>query len=263
MESRLVIAPQNWTVLKEQATILVKSGLLPTGIDTPEKAIAIAMKGQEMGIPPMQAFSHISIVQGKPCISAELMMSQIYKHCPKAVVNIVENTTEVAKIEAKRPGGKFATFSFSKDDAITAGLSGKGVWKQYPKVMLLWRTISQMARTMFPDCIMGASYTPEELGAEVNEEGEIIHINPNPVAEQTSLPTATPQKNDRSAIAKASFPATEIYTGTTEQQEKIKRHCEKEGVADKYWAAIDGKLQGKVFTKIAVGAAIREALGGN
>ena len=174
----LILTGSAWDALKEQSTMLVKSGFLPKGIDTAEKAIAIAMKGHEMGIPPMQAFSHIAIVQGKPCISSELMLAQIYKNVPGAKVDILKNDETEAIISAKRPGEKATTFTFTMEDARRANLTGKGTWAQYPKVMLMWRAISMMARTKFPDAIMGCSYTPEEMGAEVElaEDGQIISV---------------------------------------------------------------------------------------
>jgi hypothetical protein len=43
--------------------------------------------------------------------------------------------------------------------------------------MLRARAISALCRFAFADVLMGASYTPEELGAEVNEEGEVVGAN--------------------------------------------------------------------------------------
>ena len=43
--------------MKELASLLVKSGLLPQAIKTPEQAIVIILKAKELNIPPIQAFS--------------------------------------------------------------------------------------------------------------------------------------------------------------------------------------------------------------
>lgn len=64
MSTELVIRNQGslfpseteWKMLKEQATMAVKSGFLPRAVDTPEKAIVIALKGRELGIPPDASF---------------------------------------------------------------------------------------------------------------------------------------------------------------------------------------------------------------
>lgn len=140
-----------------------KSGLLPQSIKNPEAALSIALKGRELGIPPMLAFGHLHIVKGKVGMSAELMLAQIYKIHPKATVNYLKNSPEGCIVEASRINGKKSTFSFTIEDAKRADLLGKDNWKQYPEAMCRARAISAMARAMFPDAIMGASYTPEEL----------------------------------------------------------------------------------------------------
>lgn len=163
-------------MLKEQAAMVVKTGFLPRAVDTPEKAITIALKGRELGVPPMQAYSHIHIIDGKPTISAELMLSLIYKNCPGAVINYIENTDKKCVIEAKRPGHKATKFSYSIDEARGAALLTKSNWQKYPAAMLRARTVAIVARAAFADAIMGCSYIPEELGAEVDEEGAVVQL---------------------------------------------------------------------------------------
>src|SRR5688572_13501137 len=43
-----------WEELKEQAVLSFESGLLPRSIDTPQKAITIALMGKELGLSPLQ-----------------------------------------------------------------------------------------------------------------------------------------------------------------------------------------------------------------
>lgn len=181
----------DWRMLKEQATMAVKSGFLPRAVDTPEKAIVIALKGRELGIPPMQAFSHIHIIDGKPTISAELMLSLIYKNCPGAVINYLETSDKRCVIETKRMGHKGTTFSFTIEDAQKANLLNKHNWKSYPGAMLRARTVAMMARAVYPDAIMGCSYLPEELGAEVDDEGKVIDV-PGKTVEPEGKPDAAP-----------------------------------------------------------------------
>lgn len=169
-----------WAMLKEQASMVVKTGFLPMAIKTAEQAIAIALKGRELGIPPMHAFAHIHIIQGKPTVSAELMLALIFKNCPGAVINYPETNSEVCVISAKRPGGTVSSFKFTIAEAKLAGLLNKDSWKNYPAAMLRARTVSMVARALFPDAIMGCSYTPEEMGAEVNEELEVINLPHEP-----------------------------------------------------------------------------------
>ncbi len=176
MQNNLTLEGNGWLALKEQASMLVKSGFLPVAIKTPEQAIAIMMKGRELGVPAMQAFAQISVIQGKPSAGAELQLALIHKNCPGAKVEFLERTNERCTIEASRPGHRPQKFTYTIDDAKAAGLVGKDNWRKFPRIMVSWRCTSEMARSVFPDAIMGMSHTPEELGAVVNEEGEIVDI---------------------------------------------------------------------------------------
>ena len=55
-----------------------------------------------------------------------------------------------------------------------AELLGKDVWKKYPASMLKSRAITQCARDACEEALYGLHYTPEELGAEVDEDGVVV-----------------------------------------------------------------------------------------
>lgn len=196
-------------LMKEMASVLVKSGFLPTSVRTPEQCLTIMLKGRELGIGPMEAFAKISVVQGKPTIESELMLSLIYRRIPGAVIDIVTTTNEECVIEARRPNGKTTQFRFDMEDAKTAGLHGKGPWKSYPAAMLRARCISATARALFPDALSGVSYTPEELGAPIDVDGEIRGSSP---AEHQ---IAREQKEiQKAVIDKAQSPLAKAITAT-------------------------------------------------
>lgn len=181
--SNLVVLGDEWSALKEQATVLLKSGFLPTSIKTPEQAIAIMLKGRELKLAPWVSLTHIHVINGKPCMSAELMKSQIHRNSPGSIVDFLEMTNQICTIEAARPNGRMTKFSFSIEDAKKAGLLTKAVWQQYPRAMLRSRCVAEMARSLFPDALQGISYTPEELGASVTEDGDVIETDAVPETE--------------------------------------------------------------------------------
>ena len=175
-----------WKVIKEICGAAVVSGLI--GRMTKEQAIAVALKGRELGIPPMAAFSQIKVIQGNPTCTSELMLALIYRRYPNADINYEEGS-DFCKVIALRPGGKPKEFTYTMNDADKAGLSSKDNWRKHPKAMLRARAISMMARAVFPDALMGLSYTPEELqpDLQVTEEGEIIDVKSSPTQKQNNL----------------------------------------------------------------------------
>lgn len=50
-------------------------------------------------------------------------------------------------------------------------------WFLYPKAMLRARAITALCRVVFADVMMGYTYSPEELGAAVDEDGNVVQAD--------------------------------------------------------------------------------------
>ena len=194
MSNELILDPGQAKVFKEQIKMWVESQLLPNHIDTYGKAFTIAQIGRELAIPPMTAFSSVYVVNGKPSLSAEMMLGLIKRDCKDAVINFKELSNEKCTISVKRDD-KHDEFviTFTMDDAKNAGIANGNTWKKYPRAMLRSRCVSEMARTVFPDVLAGFTYTPEELGAEVSQDGKPIDVNsPEPESNPPRLQEQEP-----------------------------------------------------------------------
>jgi len=175
MKDLIVVNKEDYALMRSQAEDYIKSGLLPRALNTPEKVMLVAMKGHELGIPMLQACAHIHVIDGKPSMDSELMMGQIYKNIPTAEVEFLESTDKGCKLRARRNKDRvWSEFSFTFKDATTARLLAKNNWRNYPTAMYRARSISAMARAVFPDAIAGMGYTPEELGAETDSKGNVV-----------------------------------------------------------------------------------------
>lgn len=195
--------------------MLVTTGFLPKAIDTPAKAVAVMLKGQELGIPPMYALNNIAIVNGKQVCQAELMLAMIYRDHGRRAVEFIETNDRVCRIRYHPPGGHSGELAFTIEEADAAGLLSKpgppgGVapWKGYRPAMLRARAISAMARIAFPDTIAGM-YTPEELGARVvvNADGEIVMDDEPEASERPPAPSRARSLNGETM--KAATPTIE------------------------------------------------------
>jgi len=171
------LSAESWEVMKDQATTLIKSGFLPKSIQKPEQAIAIAVAGKELGVPMMQAFRQIHVINGQVATSVQLMLALARRTGELEDISIVGNEKSCS-VSIKRKGQTEYTSVFTMADANKMGLLGKYNWKSMPGTMLQWRALSANLRITFPDAISGV-YTAEELGAEVDQDG-------NPVGEPVS-----------------------------------------------------------------------------
>ena len=175
----LLPAPGEFETMLRMADTLVEGGLLPSTIKTPQAAFTVIQKGRELSIPPMAALNGIYVINGKPTCSAELMAALIYRDHGDLALSFVQTDNHACRIEYRRRGWPAPqSYAFTIEDAQQAGLlSGPngGNWKKYPAAMLRARCISAVARFAFADTI-GGMYTPEELGALVDEQGEVVRL---------------------------------------------------------------------------------------
>lgn len=176
IESIDIDTHDGFSLMQRQARMLIQTGFLPSAIKTPEQAIMIMMKGQELRVGKIYALTNIVIINGKPCCSSEMMLALIRRdHRPQAI-RVGTTTNDACTVQWRQPGWPdIQEYTFTIQDAERAGLFKNAVWKQYPAAMLRARCISAVARMAFPECIAGM-FSPDELGAAVavTDEGEVV-----------------------------------------------------------------------------------------
>jgi hypothetical protein len=165
-----------FAVMKETATMLVKTGFLPQAIKTPEQAMAIILTGRELGIGTMAALQTINVIQAKPTVSPQLMLALIERSGQLENIEITDGGDHVA-CTMKRRGRSAHTEYFGDKEARLMGLDGKDNYKKQKQTMYRWRAVAACARVAFPDVILGL-YSPDEMGADVNEDGELVSAAP-------------------------------------------------------------------------------------
>ena len=157
--------------LNEMGQVLVKSGFFEDAKDA-SQAIVKVLAGRELGFGPIASMTGIYIVKGKPTLSANLMAAAI-KRDPRYNYRVVQLTDEVCELIFLENGEEIGRSIFTKEDATKAGTQNMG---KFPRNMLFARALSNGVKWHCPDVMSGAPvYTPDELGAEVDDEtGEII-----------------------------------------------------------------------------------------
>lgn len=165
----LMPQPHEMGQMRDLIGVLEQAGVLDERLrGQPAKAMALGMKGWELGLPLMQALEGLYIADdGKIAMQADLMRAMVQRSGIGVVIPI-ETTNDGALVEAIRYGvagrpDKVARFSFTLQDAERAGLAHTTSWRKWPGMLCLARATSYACRTVFPDVLAGVSYTPEEL----------------------------------------------------------------------------------------------------
>lgn len=175
---------------------LARSGFFKNFSDASKAMVAVAY-GSELGLTPIASVMNIHIIEGKPCLSATVVAALIDK-TSDCRYRVSENTAERCVLEALRGGEALGRIEWTMDMARNAGLAGKDNWKKWPRRMLFCRALAELARTYFAHIFTGSVYIPEELGAEVDAQGDVITVP----GESEPLPPVVTPNPDR-AIAEA------------------------------------------------------------
>lgn len=175
------------------AKALAASGMLPAQYQNQPANLLWAIEyGETLGITAMAAITGVHVIERKPSASAALIGGLVRRAGHKLRVTGDNKAATAQIIRSDDPDYTFEV-TFTIDDAKTAGLLGKPVWKNYPAAMLKSRAITQVARDACEEVLFGLHYTPEELGAETDAEGNPLRIEqPTEQRAQRSRPTEPP-----------------------------------------------------------------------
>lgn len=163
------------------------------------------LAGAEMGYGPFASVQGIHIIQGRPSIAANLMAAAVKAH-PMYDYRVRTMTDKECSIEFfQRMGDKWESLgvsTFTADDARKAQTKNMD---KYARNMLFARAMSNGVKWYTPDCFNGnAVYVPEELGAEVDGDGNVIDVDYRSVDKatgevlSTTPPAPEPKANGKS-----------------------------------------------------------------
>ena len=183
---------------ERMALLLAKSNLLPDSYKAQPANVFVAIEyAKALNIAPMHAINSINVIKGKPTLSAGLMSALVRKHGCKLRVKVEgQGQNAVAHAKLIRPDDDFEfVCTWDMERAKRAGVAGGTNWQKYPEAMLKARAISEVCREGAEDFLQGFSYTPEELGGEV-EPSRVASVTVEP-SDPPSVPTpdsaASPQ----------------------------------------------------------------------
>lgn len=242
---------QDWNTMKDQATMLVKSGFLPPAINTAEKVIAIALKGRELGVPMMEAISGIAVIQAKPAVSPQLMLALVRRtrelesfavHAPGKPGTPPDETG--AECHVKRKGQPEHVTVFGPKEAKALQLIDKDNYKKQAGTMYQWRAVAANLRITFTDVISGL-YTPEEMGAEVEvKEDGGLELKDQP---------AVPMPKEKEPVQEAVIAPEPPRRISDAQRKKFFAMADEAGLSDddkkKFVKAITGSESTKDLTQ--------------
>jgi len=178
--------------LKEIATYCQQSGLLPQQM-SPAQAMIVMLKGQELGLRPMQSLGHIYVVHGNAALDTKLMIA-LYKSAGHSYKVLKRDSKEVT-IQFMLADGQEYEHTLTMAEARQAGWDQdfkgtKHTWAKMPLIMLTYRAMATGIRVCAPEVLMGSIIKDEAedlagpMGADIIEgESRVIEAEPEPEPE--------------------------------------------------------------------------------
>lgn len=212
--------PAEWRAIQQQVKVIANTNFVPQVYrGKPDEIMAVVLTARELGIGPMQALKHINMVQGRPTLSAELMVALVRR----AGHSISGSATDQKAVVTgrRRDSGDEITVEWTVEMARKAKLLPKDNWQAYTQSMLWARAVSQLCRMLFADCLGGVSYTPEDMG-EVEVQGRVTQrrtVAPQLVATTEDRDDVIDQARDDAVDADLDRPLTQ------DERDELKRFC--------------------------------------
>ena len=169
------LTPATWQMIEAIAPAMHAARFF--GVSNPEQAMAIMLKGYELGLGLTASFEFIyAITAGgktKVALSPRGALALIQQSPLCARLEIVD-APGACTVTMERTNGFSYTLTWTMADAQQAGLVKQGGgWEKYPANMLRWRAVGFCADVVFPDVIGGMKKT-DELGADLTQDGDTI-----------------------------------------------------------------------------------------
>jgi len=214
MTDKAITIHSSFDEMQSIAQAMAKSGYFADSNDA-AKAIVKILAGRELGLGPFASMTGIFIIQGRPSLGANLIGTLI-KNDPRYDYRVVELTDQKCSLDFYEQGTKTGNSTFTLDDAKRAGTKNMD---KFPRNMLFARAISNGARWFTPGIFGGSPvYTPEELGADVDETGDVI---PGSFLERTLVEPTPPSPAAMMTLDEASAIADSkgvLYSTMTHEQ---------------------------------------------
>lgn len=210
------------------------------------QAITKVLAGAEMGFEAFQSMTGIHIIQGKPSVSANLMAARI-KASAKYDYRVARLDDDVCELIFFENGEEVGRSDFTRQDAMKAKTQNLD---KFPRNMLFARAMSNGIRWYAPDVFMSPVYTPDELGASVDREGNVLEM-PATVTSEVSTPPLVAETPVESASPVQAAP-TVATTKELNKYDKLRREANEKGalqVNGQEWPALASNATAGVVLK--------------
>ena len=198
-EAALAVMPgaEEWERLCVMARVLSAADNAPAEVKRkPADVLLILLTARDLEIPMTDALRTVQVVKGRVTLAPRLKMALVERkglgwvrpcspdprtgQCPYCGSTTGCTDTKAVAHALVTRTGEMHSYTFTIADAeraklVRSGQNGDGAWITYPQRMLSWRACGYLTDDVFPGAAIGI-YTPDEMGAVVDAEGNMIDV---------------------------------------------------------------------------------------
>lgn len=178
-----LFAPALYEHYQKVAITLSKSNVIPNIYKGKPEDIFVAMAmGYQLGFPVEQSLQDIAVINGRPCLWGDGLLSLCLNHSQCKSINenpIYQNDIIIGyECIVVRQGHEPHAQSFTLKDAERAGLLKRSqVWQSYPTRMLQMRARALALRDKFADALRGLRIAEIEDEDSKIIDAEVVTVN--------------------------------------------------------------------------------------
>ena len=179
------------------AQYVIKAGLAPSSIKTPEQALVSMQAGAELGFSPMRSLAVVTVINGRAGLMGEAALAKIRAAgiCDQPPVITVRgdgDSREGVMRFKRRDMPEPVEVTFTVAEAKKAKLWGKsGPWSDYPDGQLQWRAVGRGWKLYFSDVGAGFAVSEELHDYPESARPEVRDITPPAEPDPLLAATAT------------------------------------------------------------------------
>lgn len=255
----LAVPDDELQALLRQAEVYVRSGVLPPCIDTPQKALSIALRGRELGLPMQAALQNIYPIEGRTMLSARLTLALLKRGGYRVIP--VEVSSERASYKFISPRGEEFTYTVTWDEAQEAKWNVRWDkqgqrWVEKPawrgaggrRLMLANRCITQGANMFAADALLGLEADGQDESLMVWDPDDETYVAPEEAERhraQRERDSAMPASPRTHGPLKETGPADAAWTRSPREREALRAWLAAHGLSEDEAKAIAGRYLGR------------------
>jgi len=192
-----------WEQMCQMAVTLAESSIVPDALRRkPADILQILLTARDLKIGPTNALALVYVIKGKVSIAPKLRLALLNNSGRGTIRPAEDNTAEraTAIIFDSDRRTELGRMTLTRDQ-VPAELLKKGPWKDWGQQMLWHRVAGFALDAYFPEAGIGL-YSPDELGAVVDAEGEPIDVTTVSPPRGIGRPQAVPERPTEPPINK-------------------------------------------------------------